>query len=139
MKKILIMMALIAIASIFAHAESFIYSTTVSTLSVGPRAEALNVAGINLSTVRVKNIIIHQTGTTEQTVTIYKNFTSTTAATAVATFVVPGTVGIYYPLGEFAPNTSAGNYDIINMPYFAIRTSTDVVANACKVVVIYGK
>ena len=132
-------MALIFLFTILAQAESFIYSATVSTLTAGPLAEKENVAGISLSSVKVKNIIIHQTGTTAQNVTIYKNYSSTTAATALATFAVPGTVGIYYPLGQFAPNTSGGNYDIINMPYFAARTSTDVVNNACKIVVIYAK
>ena len=109
---------------IIAQAETFIFSTQISTLTVGPLAEAENVADINLSRVKVKNIIIHQTLAVEQIVTIYKTFTSTAAATLVATFAVPGTVGIYYPLGQDSVSTTGGNNDIINLPYFAVRTST---------------
>jgi prepilin-type N-terminal cleavage/methylation domain-containing protein len=124
---------------IAAKAETLIYSTQVSSLTVGPLAEAENVADINLSKVQVKNIIIHQTGTTAQDLTIYKTFTSTTDAEAVATFAVPGTVGIYYPLGQDSVSTTGGRNDVINLPYFAVRTSTRgvVVPGACYVTVLY--
>lgn len=136
-----IIVILLITAAVFnpqiATAETLIYSTQVSTLPAGPLAETLNVADINLSKVQVKNLIIHQTGTVEQTLTIYKTFTSTTAATEVATFAVPGTVGIYYPLGQDSVSTTGGRNDIINLPYFAVRTSTDVVAAACYMTVLY--
>ncbi len=134
---IVILGIIAAVITPYAHAETLIYSTQVSTLTVGPLAEATNVADINLSKVQVKNIILNQTGTAPQTVTIYKTFTSTTAAVLVATFAVPGTVGIYYPLGQDSVSTTSGNNDVINLPYFAIRTSTDVVAHGCYATILY--
>jgi hypothetical protein len=141
MKRLMMFIFVLAILLLpmLLQAESFLYSARVSTLTVGPLQEGLNVAGINLSSVKVKNIIIHQTGTTAQIVTLYKSYTSTKTATALATFSVPGVVGEYYPLGQFAPSTSGGNQDIINVPYLAVRTSTDVVANSCYITVIYAK
>lgn len=132
-----IIIILCFIVPIIVQAETLIYSTQVSTLTVGPLAEAANVADINLGRVKVKNIIIHQTQAVEQTLTIYKTFTSTTAAELVATFAVPGTVGIYYPLGQDSVSTTGGRNDIINLPYFAVRSSTDVTTAASWVTVLY--
>lgn len=125
------------IIPIIAQAETLIFSTQISTLTAGPLAEAANVADINLARVKVKNIIINQNAAVEQTITIYDNYTSTTAATLIATWAIPGTVGIYYPLGQDSVSTTGGRNDIINLPYFAVRTSTDVTTAASYITVLY--
>ena len=93
--------------------------------------------------VRLDEIVVHQPTTTAQTVWVYDNWTSTTAATKVDTYSIPGTAGNYPLYGTGILSTRANdNADIINMPYFAIRTSTNAaVLNGlgCTVTVLYGK
>ena len=124
-----------------AKADSEWYSATVSTSVLGlggPIADdPVNIEG----KCDVKQIVIYQTVTVPNTVSFYKNWTSTTAATLVATVYIPGTVGIYYPISQNLISTSGGKYDIIKMPDFAVRAvplSVDVASDTVKVNVIYG-
>ena len=141
---IMLAVAIMAIVAIGAKAESFVYSTTISTnvLGLGGNVTA-DKADIKLATVRIKQIVVHQPTTTAQTVWVYDNWTSTTAATKVDTYYIPGTAGNYPLYGTGILSTRANdNADIINMPYFAIRTSTNAaVLNGlgCTVTVLYGK
>jgi len=76
----------------------------------------------------VKSITISQTaagGTgTAQDVTIYKNFSSSSAAQAMITYSVPADFGTYtvMPLDKVDNQMTGAN--IVNMPYFAVRSST---------------
>ena len=123
---ILVAVALVALVAVQAKAESLVYSTSIDTNTLGQNgAVTHDKVGINKAVIKLKNIVIHQNGTVPQTVTFYKNWTTTTAATAFDTFYVPATAGNYYPYGQNILSQAAGNVDIINAPYFTVRTSSD--------------
>lgn len=139
MKKILMVVALMATVAMFAKAESFVYSTyagtgTLSATPVGQPGNTLMISGV----VRLKQVVVHNSTGAAQTVTLYKNFTSTTAATAVDTWVIPATVGMTFPWGSDVISSALGNFDIVNCPNLSVKTDA---ANADKVRVsfIYGK
>lgn len=123
------------------QADSEWYSVTGSTVVLGQggdsTADPVNISG----RCDVKHIVIYQTGVIANTVSFYKNWTSTPAATLVATVYIPGTVGIYYPLGENIISTTGGNNDIIKMKNFAVRAAPDsvgVASDTVKITVLYG-
>ena len=139
-----VIMVLIALAMIFpkvAQADSEWYSVTCSTRVLGQGSD-ITQDPVNISgKCNVKQIVIYQTGTMPNTVYFYENWTSTTAATLVATVYVPGTVGEYYPLGINSISTIGGNYDIVKMPNFAVRATPDslhVTSDTVHVTVLYG-
>ncbi len=72
------------------------FSITASTY---PITEAATIAVQVSGTQKFKTLVVSNSGTTAQTITIYSKGGSTTTATAVATFVVPAAAGYYNPFG----------------------------------------
>ena len=135
MKKLIASFVIISISAVGAFAASSIYSAKVSTFSV---TDAGVLSQINKSKVNVKQIVIMNPTSTAQTVSIYKNFTSTTAATKLMDIAIPASVGPFYPIGgNVIQDTAAGDVDSIPMPYFAARTDGTVVSSAAYITVIY--
>lgn len=119
MKKLYLAIAVALImAPVVAFADTIVnFSPTTQIVT-----STTTTAGINKASVRIKFIGINQPSTVAQTVTFYKNASTTTTATAVFTATIPGTVGAYYPIGTEA----LGDITAPNLPYFSVKTSTDV-------------
>jgi hypothetical protein len=74
-------------------------------------------------TIDMSNIIISNSGATQQTIDIYKLGASTTTISKIATVVIPASAGYYRPFGDLNYN------DRINVTDVAFRkssTATDV-------------
>lgn len=135
MKKITLVLAIVALVGISkVYAEDYIFSCVASN-SVITDSSTLT-AQINKSSVKIKGLTIINPTAQAQTVSVYKNATSTTAVSLVASFPVPATADYFYPLGSSIWLDSAlGTADYLNVPYFAVRTSTS--SNPVTVIVIY--
>jgi uncharacterized membrane protein len=132
-----IIMLMLCIMPALSHAgDNYLYTATVSTVAITDNAK---LADINLATVKIKSITVAQTAATAQNLTLYKNANSTATITAVAVYAVPGTVGTYvvYPFVNISTSLTAA--DAINIPYFAIRSSSSTSASSCIVNVEYWK
>jgi hypothetical protein len=112
--------ALVAVGSASALTVCDLYTCQAST-DVVTDTTTLR-AQINLPQVLVKQIAINNPGSAAQTVTIYKNAYSTTTCTAVGTWHIPAASGMTYPISTAALSEDQN----INVPYFAVRTSTTV-------------
>lgn len=134
MKKLLLAFISVALFYGISKAENYLYNVQPSTY---PITESATLSpDINQSKVKVKQIVIYQSSDTVQTVSIYKNASSTTTITKVADFPVPGAVGYYYPLSNSVISQSLiGDVDFIDVPYIAIRTDEET--NPVQVSVIY--
>ena len=100
---------------------NLVYTVTPATTSIAGTTPGTVAPDINAAHVKICQLVIYQAGTTAQNVTIYKNCTSTSAATLALTIPVIGTAGTYYPIS----NTMFGNFgDYIDLPYFTVRTSS---------------
>jgi len=77
---------------------------------------------INLSSVKIKHISVTNTGGNAQTVTFYKNGSSTTTAAAVYVYQVPAA---YQTYDVIEPISNAFiNSDLHDWPYFSAKSST---------------
>lgn len=125
MKKILLglILGLLIVASVIAKNYDTFYSIATST-----QTATLGTPDINERQVRIKQIIITNAGTA-QDLTFYKNATSTTTATAVMKISVPASTPVYIPSNLVDDN------DYLDIPYFAVRTSTST--NSANVLVLY--
>ena len=121
--------------AIAAATTNVLFTATVSTFAI---TDAAKLTDINLAQVKIKSITIAQTAATAQNLTFYKNANSTTTITAVAVYAVPGTIGTYvvYP---FNVSTTLSSVDTIDIPYFAVRSSSETTASSCKINVVYWK
>lgn len=139
MKKMIILtLSLVLAFTGLVCAESSMYSVLVSTKVLGQAGPATrDVVGIS-GIVRAKRIVLHQTTANAQYVIFYKNWTSTTAATEVFRYWLPATVGQYEPFGSSVLSTALGNYDILNMPNFAVRQTDTDVTHAVWINLLYG-
>ena len=116
----LIVLACMVLAPVV-RAESKMYSAAVSTFTLGQEGSITHdVVGVS-GVVRAKRIVVDQTTTNAMWLYVYKNWTSTTAATEIARMYVPATVGTYDLLGPIS--NALGNFDILNMPNCAFRQS----------------
>ena len=143
MKKLLAILVLAAVmlpVSMFAASPvNTLFTATITTCTVSAGTATSILPDINLATVNVKAIDITNTVAAAQTITIYKNATTTTTVTAVYVFQVPATVGTYsIPLMAGLPNVWSSLAESVNIPYFGIRTST-IAASAATVNVKYWK
>lgn len=117
--------------------DNLLYTATISTRAI---TDSYGSSNINLSSVRVKAIDITNDAGVAQTVTLYKNGNSTTTITAVYKFYVPATAATYsVPLFSGIGTTWSSVADSVDIPYFTVRTSTDVAASAAKINVKYWK
>jgi hypothetical protein len=148
MKRIMIVAMLLGLVSAFAKAESFVYSGHASTGTLtGSAAGKPGNTKVITGVCRIKQIVVHQNYAVKQVLTLYKNFTSTTAATVVDQWTIPATVGMYYPWGDQVISNALGNFDIVNCPDLHVKTdyTGDVggsafnVSSSCVVSIIYGK
>jgi hypothetical protein len=112
---------IISIASLLAISTSEWYT-------INPSTSTPTSPSINKSTVRIRNLQIIQPATTAQTITFYENATSSTTATAVNIIKVPAVAGIYTVFNNL------NDTDNIDMPYFAVTTSTTT--DPCQVSVL---
>jgi len=119
-----------------ASATNNLYTATVSTFAV---TDTGKLTDINLSHVKIKSITLTQTAAVAQNVTIYQNFNSTTTATAVYVYAVPGTIGTYEVFPFSRVSTVMTSADCIDIPYFAVRSSTSTSASSVIVNVNYWK
>ena len=134
MKKLLIALFFVAGLASISHAGALNYYVACSTVAI---STTTTTADINASHVYVKNILVNTQGTA-QTITITKNvIAGTNGNSTVMVFDVPAVAGWYYPLGQQGLSTGVTSNDLIDIPYFTIRTSTST--NPCKVDVIYSK
>ena len=154
MKKILssimLVLAVILIGLVFApkaqaiDMQNYIYTVQLSTYEAWSTQRG--TAQINLAHVYVKQIALIQDTTMQQTVTVYSNFSSTTAAAAAYTLgnyvkiLVPATPGTYYWPPTLGSNQNAVKADAIDIPYLKMATDADGASTLrCKAMVIYGK
>jgi hypothetical protein len=116
-------------SSAFALSFTNVYNAKVSnavltdTTTIHPDVASANV--------RIKSIAICNPSTTAQTVTLYKNVTSTPTVAAVAAWEIPGVAGMYYPIVPVVLNDDEN----FNCPNFAVRTSTST--NPVTVTILY--
>ena len=131
---LLVLFMLVPMAS--AASTNYLYTATVSTFGASDNGK---LTDINLASVKIKSITLAQTAATAQNITIYKNYNSTATATAVYVYAVPGTVGTYviYPFSGIS--TTLTSADTIDIPYFAVRSSTSTSASSVIVNVEYWK
>jgi hypothetical protein len=98
------------------------YGVALSTFPVNGSVADLG-SPMKTGSISIVGLTLSNSGATAQTVTFYKNATSTTAVTAVFSVTLPAAAGFYLPVGEL--NT----YNLINLTNFTCRkssTSTDV-------------
>jgi hypothetical protein len=138
MRKTLMLLGLVCVmlfAVQITNAASELYNVRVSTL---PNDNPVTfVPEINDNKVWVKQIVIYNDSDTAQTVTVYINATSTSAATVKMTIPVPATRGMYYPLNPALITNAMGNFDVINFPYVVFRTDAPN-GKACYLTLVYG-
>lgn len=138
MRKTLMLLGLVSVmlfAVQITNAASLLFNVQVSTLPTDNPVTF--VPEVNDNKVWVKQIVIYNDSDTAQTVTVYVNVTSTSAATRKMTIPVPSTRGMYYPLNPALITNAMGNFDVINFPYIAVRTDAPE-GKACYITVIYG-
>ena len=139
---VLMFTVLVSIISVSFAIDNTLYTGTVSTktIALGVVTSNLGTPSINLATVNIRKIDITNTAAVAQTITIYSNATSTTALTTVYKFAVPATIGTYsVPLFNNDCSVWSSHAEYVNIPYFAVRTSTSVVAAAATINVKYWK
>lgn len=146
MKKFLNLLVLIALMltcfiGISFAVDNTLYTAAISTKTISvSNPTNLGAPNINLATVNVKRIDITNPTAVAQTITIYGNATSTTALTTVYSFAVPATIGTFtIPMFDGKESVWSSHAEYVNIPYFAVRTSTNVVAAAAKINVKYWK
>jgi len=111
------------------------YTHVISTFAA---TNAFAAADINLAAVKVKSIDVTNTTATAQTITLYTLANVTNTISAVYTFAVPAAIGTYsIPLFDGKPTVWSSSADVIDVQYFAARTSVD--ANAATINVKYWK
>ena len=123
MKKVLLLgIGVVCFLGVKSYAVSYsnLYSVTASTYAVTNK--------IVKGTSKLGFIAISNPSTQAQNVTIYKNSTSTTTITSVASFSIPGTVGMYYPLGT-VPFTDSNAIAITDFTVETDTTTTPVIVN----------
>lgn len=88
-------------------------SVTLSTTSTGIPITPFVSGGVSLTSLTLSN-----SGSTAQTVTFYKNATSTSAISAVFTVVLPAAAGFYRPVGDI------DLYSLISLTNMTARKSS---------------
>jgi len=137
MRKLILTAILMASGACSVFAASPLLSFTVQP-STFPITESDTMAAqVSGDTIMVKGISIHQTSTTPQVITLYKNAASTTTVTEVTEYSTPGAIGDY-------PVALPGNGDsqllsnnIIASPNFCLRSSSST--NTPRVTIYYVK
>ena len=122
----LTILTLLLVSAFAVAAQNNLYNVDGSTYSVTDQTTITNTAYgyIGLANVKVKQIWINNGSGNAQTVTIYENGNSTSTVAKVMAFSVPATIGCYqvFPI---ANSTQMGvDADLIDIPYFVVRTST---------------
>lgn len=138
MKKLILTLAMALIpGAVFAGSQvNTLYTHAVSTKAI---TDASGTADINLAAVKVKSIDIANHSATAQTITVYKNGSSTTTIEAVYVYQLPATVGQYsVPLFSSQANIWASNADYVDIPYCTVRASSST-ANLVTVDIKYWK
>ena len=106
-----------------AQATDAFYTVTLTTnpsTSV-PTAIGTLTPNINLAAVKIKWLEVTLSTAVAQTITIYKNCTSTTTQVEVWSYDCPATAGNYTVIQ--IRSTIMSNADLINWPYLGVKTS----------------
>ena len=138
MRKILMLLCLAGVmlfAAQITNEASLLYSVQVSTKPIGTPTST--PPDINKAHIWVKNIIVYNDSDTAQKITIYTSTANPGTYSLQATIPIPSTRGIYPVLNPSLITNAMGNFDVIDMPYMAIRTDAPA-GKACWIVVIYG-
>jgi hypothetical protein len=137
MRKLLfsLIVAVLAVSGAFAASPNYYYTVQPSTY---PITESGTMAAQKSGdTIKVKQITIHQIGTTAQVITLYAHAASTTTVTEVIEYSVPGVVGDYTV--SIPANGDAGftTQNLLDAPNFCVRSTSST--NTPRVSLIYIK
>jgi hypothetical protein len=120
---IIMLIAVLVMPAVVHAASNVFYNCTLSTGICdvgGTSASATKTPNINLTSVKVKQIWIHNINSTSTVIVdVYKNATSTTAATLMLRYVVPGTPGTYTLFNNELSSTLT-NADLYDCPKLGI-------------------
>jgi hypothetical protein len=95
------------------------YGVELTTFSIAGSTQAYDLGAPMVSgTASIMNFVLSNSAAVEQTITVYKNATSTTAVTEVCKFILPASVGYYRPLGDM------DLYSMLTLSNFTVRKSS---------------
>ncbi|MCK9583190.1 MAG: hypothetical protein M0Q46_06240, partial [Endomicrobiales bacterium] len=90
------------------------FSVEASTYAVAGEATAAQISG----QIDISNLVISNSGATQQTVILYELAASSTTIDDVITIIIPASAGFYRPFGDLDYN------DRVRITDFAVRKST---------------